>query len=396
MTNAAILGQLSSLHEMLAQLPLSIPRDQAARQFHPQLGSLAWHLGRSVYLETYWLRQVLFEDDDLTRRVEQLFTPGAMPLAQQCAALPPVEHLLNWAVEIQGEHLRRLANPGELPDHPLLERGRLAWFLLQEQARHYESMLMVLNQRQLQLSGADYRVERTLQARLPQLDAQKVVQGHFRIGAVDDPAAYDNELPPQAVELSNFRIARRPVSNAEFLGFMEQDGYRNRDWWSDAGWRWLQTATLEQPEHWRRNAYSHWYGIAVNGPADLTPDDPVSGISQHEAKAFAAWTASLGGELAGAVLQHEYQWEIAARFGALKERRRVREWCANPFHPYPEYQSFPDPEVSQHFFDQDHMSLRGGSLHTQRPLRRLSCRDHLPPEQRFAFSGARLVYPAAD
>ncbi len=189
MTNAAILGPLSSLHEMLAQLPLSIPRDQAARQFHPQLGSLAWCLGRSVYLETYWLRQILFEDDDLTRRVEQLFTPGAMPLAQQCAALPPVEHLLNWAAEIQGEHLRRLANPGELPDHPLLERDRLAWFLLQEQARNYECMLMVLHQRQLQLAGADYRVERPLQAHLPQLDVQKVVQGHFRLGALDDPAA---------------------------------------------------------------------------------------------------------------------------------------------------------------------------------------------------------------
>lgn len=396
MTNAAILGPLSSLHEMLTQLPLSIPPDQAARQFHPQLGSLAWYLGRSVYLETYWLRQVLHGDDDLTSRVERLFTPGAMPLAQQCEGLPPIDHLLNWAAEIQGEHLRRLANPGELPQHPLLEHDRLGWFLLQEQARNYECMLMVLAQRQLQLNTAEYRVKRPLQALLPQLHAQKVVQGHFRIGAIDDPAAYDNELPPQAVELSGFRIARRPVSNAEYLAFMERGGYGNREWWSDAGWEWLQSAGLQHPEQWLRDADGSWYAIALNGPADLNPEDPVSGISLHEANAFAAWVASQGGELAGAVLQHEYQWEVAARIGALQERGRVREWCANLFHPYPEYQPFPDPEVSQRFFDAGRVSLRGGSLHTQRPLRRLSCREHLEPGQRFAFSGARLVFPPGD
>jgi len=396
MITPTLLGPLSSLHEILTQLPLSVPSDQAALQYHPRLGSLNWYLGHSVYLETYWLRQVLCGDADLTNRVEQLFTSGGMSLAEQCAALPPLDHLLNWAAEIQSEHLRRLANPGELPQHPLLEQDRLVWFLLQEQARNYEQMLMVLNQRQLQLDQGDYQVQRPLQSSQPQLDAQKIVQGHFRIGAVDDPAAYDNELPPQAVELSGFRTARRPVSNAEYLAFMEQGGYQNRGWWSDEGWQWRQDAAPSQPDAWRRDAAGHWYAVAVNGPADLNPEDPVSGISRHEAGAFASWTASLGGELAGAVLQHEYQWEVAARMGALKERGRVREWCANPFHPYPEYQPFPDPKVSQRFFEQGHISLRGGSLHTQRPLRRLSCREHLEPDVRYAFSGARLVFPPGE
>jgi iron(II)-dependent oxidoreductase len=120
MPNPGILGQLSSLHEMMDQLAASMPPGDAARQFHPELGSLCWHLGRSVFLETYWLRQVLAGDDDLTRRVERLFTTGAMALGDQCAALPPIDHLRNWAAEIWDEHLLRLANPGLLPHHPLL------------------------------------------------------------------------------------------------------------------------------------------------------------------------------------------------------------------------------------------------------------------------------------
>ena len=90
MTDTAILGQLSSLHEMMSKLMSSIPQAEATRQFHPELGSLCWYFGHSVYLETFWLRQVLSGDDNLTRRVEHLFTPGTLPLSEQCAALPPV------------------------------------------------------------------------------------------------------------------------------------------------------------------------------------------------------------------------------------------------------------------------------------------------------------------
>lgn len=144
MTSPAILGPLSSLHQMLIHLVENIPEADANRQFHPRLGSVAWYLGRCVYQELYWLREIVSGDADLSVRVEQLFAPAAMPLVEQCARLPPKDHLLNWAAEIQEEHLLRLANPGSLPEHPLLQDNRLQWFLLQEQSRNYACMLMVL------------------------------------------------------------------------------------------------------------------------------------------------------------------------------------------------------------------------------------------------------------
>lgn len=394
MANPSILGPLSSLHEMMGQLLTSVPANDATRQYHPELGSLCWYLGRSVYQETYWLRQVLTGDEDLSQRVEHLFTPGARSLAEQCAQLPPVEHLLNWAVEIQDEHLTRLANPGLLPEHPLMKDERLAWLLLQEQARNYERMLQVLNQRQLHHLRTDYAVERVLTPTRPQPGAADVTQGHYRVGARDDAAAYDNELPPQAVELSYFRIGRRPVSNSEYLTFMQAGGYENPDLWSDAGRHWLGERQPSHPEYWRQDAAGHWFGVGINGPSDLPRDEPVSGISQHEATAYAAWAANLEGELSGAVLQHEYQWEVAARTGALSQYGRVQEWCANPFHPYPDFQPFPDAQTSKTYFDRDRPSLRGASLHAQRTLRRLTCRDHADAAQRTGFTGLRLVFPA--
>jgi iron(II)-dependent oxidoreductase len=117
MTSSAILGPLSGLHAMMRQLLASVPAADANRQFHPALASIGWYLGRSVYRETYWLREVLDGDADLTSRVRHLFAATELPLSEQCAQLPPPDHLLNWAAEIQDEHLRRLANPGLLPTH---------------------------------------------------------------------------------------------------------------------------------------------------------------------------------------------------------------------------------------------------------------------------------------
>lgn len=370
-----------------------VPAAHANRRFDPELASLGWYLGRSVYRETYWLREVLTGDTELTERVRPLFTPGAMDPALQSARLPPPDHLLNWATEIQDEHVRRLATPGTLPASDLLRNDRLQWLLLQEGARDYERMLMVLHAARLRQQDHGYRVERALTARVPAADLVVVEQGHYRIGSRGEPFAYDNELPPQAVELSGFRIARRPVSNAEFLAFMEAGGYRADRLWSEAGRRWRDGSGATAPLHWRRDRAQCWYGIGLQGPADLHPDAPVAGLSRHEAQAFAAWVAERGRDLSGAVPQHEYQWEVAARAGLIEGTGQVWEWCANPFHPYPEFRPFPDSSISQADFVANRLSLRGASLHTQGCLRRASFRNRATAGDRQGFAGIRLVFP---
>lgn len=246
---------------------------------------------------------------------------------------------------------------------------------------------------------------------MPSADAVAITQGHYRVGSRGEPSAYDNELPPQAVELSNFRIARWPVTNAEYLAFMEDDGYTRPEFWDRDGQSWLASGETQAPWHWRRDAWgAAWYALGLNGPVPLSAAEPVAGLSRHEARAYAAWVASLGGPLAGAVLQHEYQWEIAARSGHLQGRGRVWEWCNNPFHPYPDFAPWPEVQTapslapdqattpgsrSLRAFAAGHGVLRGASLYTQRCLRRASFRHPASPDDRFRIAGLRLVFPPA-
>lgn len=408
MTNPAILSQLSGLQEMMADLTLGLLASEVNRRYHPHLSCLAWYLGRCVYRELYWLREVLAGDDDLTARLGPLFTLDEA--SAPCHLLPPREHLLAWATEIQGEHLRRLATPGALPASPLLEDDRLPWFLLQERARDYEAMLWVLLARRLHLAGnrptegpmslawetgPDLVTGQTphLQARSPSTATLAINQGHYRVGSRGDPFAYDNELPPQAVELSSYRIARQPVTNAEFLGFMRDDGYGRRELWEAEGQEWLATSQASAPWLWREASPGYWYVLGLQGARPLGADEPVFSLNRHEARAYATWVSSLGGELAGALVQHEYQWEVAARAGLLQGTGQVWEWCANPFHPYPGFTPFPDALTSEPGFASQAGVLRGASLHTQGCLRRASFRHPAAPAQRFRLSGLRLVFP---
>ncbi len=390
-----MLGQLSQLHQMLTHLLESVPEPDAYRTFAPDVPPLAWLLGRAVYVETWWLREALAGDDDLTARVRHLFA-GELTLEPALwQQLPPREHLLNWAAQAHDENLMRLANPGMLPPHAELSEPVLLFHILQEYARLYELTLAQLNARRLQEpEGQPYRPAVPLTLLPPSTEHVDVHRGHYRIGAKTEPAL-DNELPPQVVELDAFRIDRTPVTNGAWLGFIEAGGYQERSYWDDDGWAWLTTAA-PSPQHWRQDEAGAWYGLGVNGPFDLAPADPISGISHFEAQAYACWVASLGGPLAGAVVQHEYQWEVATRSRAITEFGRVWEWCANPFHPYTGYEAPAYAEAATRSFGAGHYALRGGSLHTQAPIRRPSFRQHAVPEQRALFSGVRLVFPASE
>jgi len=252
---------------------------------------------------------------------------------------------------------------------------------------------MVLTERQLHHGEHSHQVKAVLQVTPPTADAVGISQGHYRIGAKDPASAYDNELPAQMIQLSNFRIARSPISNTEFLGFMQAGGYQSQQLWSKAGWEWQQGNAQHHPRHWRQDQSNNWFGISINGPADLPPDDPLMGINQHEANAYASWVSSLGGELAGAVLQHEYQWEVAVRTQSITEFGRVWEWCSNRFHPYTGHQPSEDGVLTTGAFHQDQISQRGFSIHTQNSLRRPSYRNHGSAVSRHCFTGARLVFP---
>lgn len=384
MSRSSLLGQLSSLHQGMSQLLELLPSDKNYQSSAPELAPLAWYLGHAAYLESHWLDEFRDHQRSEVQAVEQAFNDESeTPLSQP--------ELLKWVAQIQDDNIMLLANPAQLLDHPTLSHDRLISLILQSRAWHYEKMIQVIRCHQHRMETG-FKVTTPLEASQPALDPIGVSQGHYRIGAKADFEAYDNELPTQVVQLSNFQIDRHSVTNSQYLSFIHNGAYQQPELWSQQGWQWLQTS-FPHPYYWKQDTSGNWYETGVNGPCELQPTIPVSGISLHEAAAYAQWVATQNEQLKGAVVQHEYQWEAAVRTGIIELQISAWEWCANAFEAYTDFKPDAYPTFATETFDAGDFVIRGSSLHTPIALRRISHRNHAPAEMKHLFSGIRLVYP---
>ena len=116
--------------------------------------------------------------------------------------------------------------------------------------------------------------------------------------------AFDNEGPRHRVWLEPFELADRLVTNAEWLAFMADGGYRRAELWLSEGWARARAEGWDAPLYWVRGRGRRLERHDPARPAPARPDAPVSHVSFYEAEAYAAW--------AGTRLPTEAEWEHAA------------------------------------------------------------------------------------
>lgn len=384
MNSAALLDELRLAQSLVAGLAEDLDEASWRRQSHPDLSPVGWHLGHCAFTETYWLQEIILGDDRFTAPVARLYTPQLTPKPERGKQLPTPPALAAWVNELQSYNTAILESPpAQVARHPLLQDDYLLHFLIQHYSQHFETVIMALTQQALAVDNGDFTVDQPLEAVSDKPETCHIDAGHYKVGG-RMPVACDNELPAQQATLGPYAIAVQPVTNSAYLAFMDTGGYLDPDLWNAAGREWLQQSGTVAPDHWRRNPAGHWYAVGSRGPYTLTGDDVLHGICWHEAQAYAQW--------ADARLPHEHQWEVACRLHRLEQTGRAWEWCDNSFYPYDGFRPFPYEEYSAPWFDGNHYSLRGGSLHTRPAIRHPAFRNFYQPDKRHIFAGLRLVY----
>jgi ergothioneine biosynthesis protein EgtB len=247
--------------------------------------------------------------------------------------------------------------------------------------------------------------------------------GVYPVGADAGARAFcfDNETPRHDVLLRPFALADRPASNAEYLAFVDDGGYRRPDLWLSDGWAALAGSSIDVaardvpaaqpmpgPMYWFRRS-GDWWEYRLGGAARLDPGAPVTHISYYEADAFARWC--------GCRLPTEQEWEVAAApldpVGHFADRDRLHpaavaltpgapalrqmfgdvwEWTASPYVPYPGYRPLPGTlgEYNGKFMS-NQLVLRGGSCVSAPGHLRASYRNFFYPADQWQFTGIRLA-----
>ncbi|MBA3915077.1 MAG: DinB family protein, partial [Acidobacteriales bacterium] len=83
----------------------------------------------------------------------------------------------------------------------------------------------------------------------------QIPSGPATLGMVRSRGAFgwDNEFEEETLSVPAFSIDRHKVTNAEFLAFMADGGYKNAALWKEADWRWIQQAGITHPAFWRES-----------------------------------------------------------------------------------------------------------------------------------------------
>ncbi|RNI25009.1 ergothioneine biosynthesis protein EgtB [Rufibacter latericius] len=245
----------------------------------------------------------------------------------------------------------------------------------------------------------------------PQNEWVTVPEGMYTIGFTGEGFCFDNELQAHPVYVAEFQARRTPVTNGEYLAFMEAGGYSDFRHWLDEGWQLCQQHQWQAPLYWTKQDEEWWY-FTLQGLEKVDLNAPVTHVSFYEALAYANWS--------GHRLLTEFEWEALAQLHAnpLQEGNFLEsgllqpvaailsqdsdkvaqllgntwEWTYSGYFPYSGFETAPGAlgEYNGKFMV-NQMVLRGGSCATPQSHIRSTYRNFFHADKRWQFTGIRLA-----
>lgn len=400
-------------------------------QFNPLMSPLVWDMGHIANFEEYWLLRELdgrtAHDADRDAMYNPFDNPrwirGDLPLLDRAEASDYLRSVRN--------EVDLVLNRTDLVEGPQLAKGGYVFeMIIQHEAQHQETILQALNMRD-DLASYDISAARRLPKARSVDDTERIriEGGPFEMGTNDRVSAYDNERPAHSVHVDTFNLDKFPVTNRRFAAFIKADGYMRPEFWSTEGWSWRTSVDDEAPQGWRRDGQDGWTQVMLGTVRALDPAEPVIHISFWEAEAFAAfeggrlpteaeWEKAASGD-PDTTATRKYPWGEtfptrehanigqlgwgpapvgsyplgASAYGVEQLLGDVYEWTSSQFAPYPGYSTFPYPEYSEVFFeDENFRVLRGASWATAPSVTRNSFRNWDYRQRRQILAGLRLAW----
>jgi gamma-glutamyl hercynylcysteine S-oxide synthase len=344
--------------------------EQLERVHSPIMSPLVWDLGHIAAYEDLWLAHRHGELPLLRPELAELYDAFETPRAVRgdIDALGP-DAARAYLEAVRGRTIETIAERG-------VGDGTISEMVIRHELQHGETMRQTLAIAGLLAEHELASRDRPLAGVERGEEWVQIEAGDFEMGAPADGFAYDNERPRHRRRTHAFQIARRPVSNAQWLRFSEHErGYQRRELWSEEGWAWR---SQERATHHPAIADGHPHAAACH-------------VSWFEAEAFAS--------AAGARLPSETEWERAATRTAdgaasgssIDGVGHVWEWTQSSFDGYPGFVAHPYREYSQVFFGDTYRVLRGGSWATAARVRSPHFRNWDLPQRRQIFAGVRLA-----
>ncbi|HZY61545.1 MAG TPA: ergothioneine biosynthesis protein EgtB [Edaphobacter sp.] len=425
-TASTLLARYLAVRETTMRLCAPLSPEDLMVQSCPEASPAKWHLAHTTwFFETFVLREYVAAYNPFHPDFHWLFNSyynslGEMPEKKLRASFsrPPLDEIYRYRAHVDAAISTFLQQPA---DAKAIQRIVLG---LNHEQQHQELITTDIKNALFTnplhppyVEAIDQKKDETI---APPLDWVAFSPGLTEIGTTPDPAAseafaFDNETPRHPVFIAPFRLATRLVTCAEYLAFLDENGYNRPELWLSEGWTTLREQGWQAPLYWQRDneTKSGWCIYTLHGfvPLEDLSETPVCHLSFFEADAYARW--------AGYRLPTEFEWEYAATQSAsviganLLESGKLHptpashasglqqlfgdvwEWTQSAYTGYPGYHPLPGAlgEYNGKFMSSQ-IVLRGGSCVTPATHIRATYRNFFTPATRWQFSGLRLAQDA--
>ena len=406
-------ADLSAIFDRTRALSLELVENlsdaDATAQSMPDASPAKWHLAHtSWFFEEFVIAPRLGESSRFRPEFSFLFNsyydgvgPRHARSRRGLLTRPSLEEVFEYRRHVD-ERIRCLLNSESDAVAALVELG------VHHEQQHQELLLTdILNlfaQNPLRLAYSTIEPVTRSPNASTELTWTRFDGGIYSVGHDGASFAFDCEGPAHQILLRPFEMADRAVTNADWIAFIEDQGYEQPRFWLSDGFAVAQENKWSMPLYWEKRD-GEWWSMTLRGFQPLDLNAPVAHISFYEADAFATWASD---HWDGARLPSEHEWEIASRLRDADENTLltnnlrpkpqdgtaalrgmfgdVWEWTASPYAPYPAFKTASGAvgEYNGKFMS-GQMVLRGGSCVTPGGHVRETYRNYFPFFQTVKF-----------
>ena len=396
----------------------------------PERHRLIFYLGHVEAFDWNLIARRACDRPAFSPELDQLFAFGIDPVdgglpSDRPSDWPGVGKVQDYNRRVREEIDRILAHEDWSP-HPLLRDGLAFHVAIEHRLMHAETLAYLLHRLPLgKKQAGSARVQPPAIPVPPRL--VHVPAGRATLGLRRDSGAFgwDNEFEQNVVDVPAFSIDAFPVTNGQFLDFMNAGGYREKSLWTDEDWAWREREGIVHPAFWQPSG-ENWALAGMFDELSMPLHWPVY-VSHAEACAYARWrghSLPTEAEFHRAAYgtpegtEREYPWGDAApspahgnfdfhrwdptsvgahrdgdsAFGVSDLVGNGWEWTSTVFAPFPGFQAFPFYEgYSANFFDGKHYVMKGGSTRTAAVMLRRSFRNWFQPHYPYVYGKFRCV-----